>query len=209
VQIEDVATYIESYWIMGDEREGVVESNGRGWLTKVKYTHSRDTLRNPSEHLVINNKRQDCKIGTVYVLGGYLWEEGRWTKRWRWGNMVDGFHIRMWNRTMKPTYNCIKWKGVVGEDWGGDGRGWSNQCTMQAYSELSQWITPVQWIYPNKKFLKKEIVFNLKVSCSCFLPRKATLERCMSKDFQVLLVKICNNIEVMHFLVTKIYCALG
>jgi hypothetical protein len=34
--------------------------------TKVKYTHSMDTLRNPlNTDLNINNKRQDCKIGTV------------------------------------------------------------------------------------------------------------------------------------------------
>jgi hypothetical protein len=28
---------------------------------------------------------------------------------------------------------------------------WSNQCTIQAYLELPQWITPIQWIYPNEK----------------------------------------------------------
>jgi hypothetical protein len=42
--------------------------------TNVKYTHNRDTLRNPlNVDLNINNKRQDCKIGTVYGRG-YLWE---------------------------------------------------------------------------------------------------------------------------------------
>jgi hypothetical protein len=33
--------------------------------TKRKYTHSRDTLRNPYIDLNINNKRQDCNMGTV------------------------------------------------------------------------------------------------------------------------------------------------
>jgi hypothetical protein len=35
---------------MWGEREGVRESNGRAEWAKVKYTHSRDTLRNPFEH---------------------------------------------------------------------------------------------------------------------------------------------------------------
>jgi hypothetical protein len=39
--------------------------------TKVKYTHSRDTLKNPFIDLEIKNERQDCKIGTVYG-EGYL-----------------------------------------------------------------------------------------------------------------------------------------
>jgi hypothetical protein len=44
--------------------------------TKVKYTHSRDTLRKPLNiDLEINNERQACKIGTVCG-GGYLWEKG-------------------------------------------------------------------------------------------------------------------------------------
>jgi hypothetical protein len=34
--------------------------------TKVKYTHSGDTLRNPFEiNLENNNEIQDCKIGSV------------------------------------------------------------------------------------------------------------------------------------------------
>jgi hypothetical protein len=34
--------------------------------TKVKHTHSGDTLRNPFNiHLNIKNERHDCKIGTV------------------------------------------------------------------------------------------------------------------------------------------------
>jgi hypothetical protein len=36
--------------------------------TKVKYVPSGDTLRNPCERqLKFNDKRQDCKIGTVCV----------------------------------------------------------------------------------------------------------------------------------------------
>jgi hypothetical protein len=35
---------------MESEREGVRENNGRAEWTKVKYTHSRDTSRNPFEH---------------------------------------------------------------------------------------------------------------------------------------------------------------
>jgi hypothetical protein len=35
--------------------------------SKVKYTHSRETLRNPLNiDLNINNERQDCKIDTVW-----------------------------------------------------------------------------------------------------------------------------------------------
>jgi hypothetical protein len=44
--------------------------------TMVKHTHSGDTLRNPLNiNLNIKNKRQDCKIGTVCVVG-YWWEWG-------------------------------------------------------------------------------------------------------------------------------------
>jgi hypothetical protein len=43
--------------------------------TEVKYTRSRDTLRNPFEHqLNINNEKQDYKIGTVW---GVLVRRGR------------------------------------------------------------------------------------------------------------------------------------
>jgi hypothetical protein len=35
---------------MGGRREKVRESNGRVEQTKVKYTHSRHTMRNPFEH---------------------------------------------------------------------------------------------------------------------------------------------------------------
>jgi hypothetical protein len=42
-----------------------MEGDGR---TKIKYTNSRDTLRNPLNiGLENNNKRQDHKIGTVCV----------------------------------------------------------------------------------------------------------------------------------------------
>jgi hypothetical protein len=38
--------------------------------TKIKYMHSRDTLRNPLNiHLYINNEIQNCKIGTVFARG--------------------------------------------------------------------------------------------------------------------------------------------
>jgi hypothetical protein len=38
--------------------------------TKVKYTYSGDTLRNPFDiNLNINNEKQDYKIGTVCVRG--------------------------------------------------------------------------------------------------------------------------------------------
>jgi hypothetical protein len=35
-------------------------------LTEVKYNHSRDTL---NIELEVNNKRQNCKIGTVWEWG--------------------------------------------------------------------------------------------------------------------------------------------
>jgi hypothetical protein len=47
--------------------------------TKVKETHSRDTLRHPLIiNLDINNERQDCKIGTVGVPVGGEGERRRW-----------------------------------------------------------------------------------------------------------------------------------
>jgi hypothetical protein len=51
-------------------------------LTKVKYTHSRDTSRNLFEiDFGINNEKQDCKIGTVCVCGGVLMGgEGEWRR---------------------------------------------------------------------------------------------------------------------------------
>jgi hypothetical protein len=66
--------------------------------------------------------------------------------------MVDGFHLHMWTRTMKPHAIALSGAGR-----GSQGRWWgqANQCTMQAYSELSQWIFLVQWIYPNKNEKKK------------------------------------------------------
>jgi hypothetical protein len=44
--------------------------------TNVKHTHNEDTVRHTplNINLNINNERQDCKIGTVCVWGGYLWE---------------------------------------------------------------------------------------------------------------------------------------
>jgi hypothetical protein len=40
-------------------------------LTKVKYTHSGDTSRNPLNiNVDINNERQDCEIGTVGEMSG-------------------------------------------------------------------------------------------------------------------------------------------
>jgi hypothetical protein len=78
-----------------------------------------------------------CKIGTV--CGVYLWEgEGKWSTL-RWVNKIGGLHI--WNRVIKPL--AIFFSGeeeVGGERW----CRWSNQFTMEAYSELSQWISHVQ-----------------------------------------------------------------
>jgi hypothetical protein len=42
--------------------------------TKVKYNHIRNSSRNPmNNNLEINNKKQDCKIGTA---GGQYLREG-------------------------------------------------------------------------------------------------------------------------------------
>jgi hypothetical protein len=44
-------------------------------LTKAKYTHSGDTLRNPLNiDFGLNNQRQNYKTGSM--CGGYLWEGG-------------------------------------------------------------------------------------------------------------------------------------
>jgi hypothetical protein len=45
----------------------------------------------------INNIIKNCKIGSV---GGITCRKGE--GEWRWGNMVDGLYIHIWNRTMKP-----------------------------------------------------------------------------------------------------------
>jgi hypothetical protein len=40
--------------------------------SKVKHTQSGHALRHPFEHTNINNENQNCKTGTVYVLGDGL-----------------------------------------------------------------------------------------------------------------------------------------
>jgi hypothetical protein len=45
--------------------------------TKVKYTHSGHTLKHLFERQLKCNENQDRKIGTVYVCGGVLVEEGK------------------------------------------------------------------------------------------------------------------------------------
>jgi hypothetical protein len=52
------------------------------------------------------------------------------------GNVVDGFHIHIQNRMMKPPAIALSgaWRGLQGERWWGR----SNQCTMmKGYLELS------------------------------------------------------------------------
>jgi hypothetical protein len=72
----------------------------------------------PEFHRVVplfNNERQDCKIGTVCV-GGYQWES-EW--RLRWGYMVNGLHIPIWNRTKKHlaiALSVVGWGGLRGRD---------------------------------------------------------------------------------------------
>jgi hypothetical protein len=55
------------------EKEGVER-------TKVKYTHSSDTLTNPFEHLLNINEMQNYKKGAMRG-GGYLWERRGCRKR--------------------------------------------------------------------------------------------------------------------------------
>jgi hypothetical protein len=94
----------------------------------------------------ITNKRQDYKIGKMCV--GNTFGKGEDEQRTlRWGNMIDGFHILIWTRTKKPL--AIALSGLV---WN---LGWETvgviyQFTIQAYLEFSQWISLIQWIYPNK-----------------------------------------------------------
>jgi hypothetical protein len=92
-------------------------------LTKVKYTHNRDTSRiSLNIDLNISNKRQECRICTVCVLEGYLRErEGEW-RRLRWRNVVDGLHIPIWNRTKKCLAISLSGagRGLSGRDGEGD-----------------------------------------------------------------------------------------
>jgi hypothetical protein len=66
-------------------------------------------------------------------------EEGEW-RRWRWGNMVDGLHIHIWNKTMKPLKIALSGAGR-GLQEEGEGDGGDNLTNVQyVYSELSHWI---------------------------------------------------------------------
>jgi hypothetical protein len=61
--------------------------------------------------------------------------------------MVDELYILIWNRTKKPLATALSGAGKMlrGRDR------WSNQCRTYVYLELSLWIPPAQWIYPNLK----------------------------------------------------------
>jgi hypothetical protein len=52
-------------------------------------------------NLNIKNERQDCKICTVCGRGITGRGKGEW-RRLRWGYMVDGLHIPIQNRIIKP-----------------------------------------------------------------------------------------------------------
>jgi hypothetical protein len=56
------------------------------------------------------------KLHTRWQIKGFKKVEGEW-KRWRWGNMVDGLHIHIWNRTMKPF--AIALSGAESRLWKG------------------------------------------------------------------------------------------
>jgi hypothetical protein len=82
-------------------KEGVRENNGRGWA---ELNYNVLTAEIPWETPLntdrgINNERLGCKIGSWGDTYGR--RESEW-RRWRWGNMVDGLHIHIQNRTMKP-----------------------------------------------------------------------------------------------------------
>jgi hypothetical protein len=69
----------------------------------------------------INNERQDCKVGTVFVCRErYLWV-GVNERRW-WRNRVDRLHIHKGNRMMKPLENISSGTGreVAEGDRGGE-----------------------------------------------------------------------------------------
>jgi hypothetical protein len=78
----------------------------------------QETLLNTDS--VINNERQDCKIGTGGG-GGYLWEEEGEEEMKVW-DMVDGLRIHMGNRTMKPLAIALSGEGMSlrWSDVGGD-----------------------------------------------------------------------------------------
>jgi hypothetical protein len=108
---------------MGGRREGVRESNGRGWMLQSKVYSQRAYIEKQTPlniNLDINNKRQDYKIGTVW---GILMEgrEGE-QRRLRWENMVDGLHTLIWNRTKKPLVIVLSGaeRGLRGRDGGDD-----------------------------------------------------------------------------------------
>jgi hypothetical protein len=59
----------------------------------------------------------------------------------------------MWNRTKDPLAIALsgEGRGLKGTDGAGD-----LTNVQYNYLEMSWWISPVQWIYSNKKFIKKE-----------------------------------------------------
>jgi hypothetical protein len=102
----------ENCWKMGVGVKGVRESNGRDWTGQSIPTvgiHWEITL---NINLNNNNKKQDCKIGTVSV-----WEEGEW-RRLRWWYMADGLHIPTWNRTKTIGLSAAE-RWLRGRDDGG------------------------------------------------------------------------------------------
>jgi hypothetical protein len=83
--------------------KGVMEGNGRCWMDQCKvypqwvYIHWDTSL---NINLNNDNEKQDCKIGKIW--GGYTIGRrvGEW-RRLRWGYIVDGLHIPIWNKTEK------------------------------------------------------------------------------------------------------------
>jgi hypothetical protein len=98
------------------EGKRVRESNRRGWMGQSKVDSQRHWETPWNIYLNINNnKRQDCKIGTVW--GGTCGMGKCEWRRLRWGYMMDWHHMLIINRTKKPL--AIALNGA-GRDWGGD-----------------------------------------------------------------------------------------
>jgi hypothetical protein len=70
--------------------------------------------------------------------------EGEW-RSLRWRNVVDGFHINMWSRVMKPL--AIAWSETGGKQGGKSGSNLTNvQYEVFAIVTIN---SPIQWINPN------------------------------------------------------------
>jgi hypothetical protein len=70
VQIEDTTICFESSWIVGGGKEGVKESNGRGWINQSKVCSQRRYIEKPLWTLTLELIMKDMTVRSVHGHGG-------------------------------------------------------------------------------------------------------------------------------------------